>query len=132
MWMDGNGDPTSTVSMKIDTEFYEVKKSHVDPQMDICAGTQFSDSGEPIPDAPSVRKRPESHDSILVISSLPRSSAEDLCAHRNSMGPDFVSLREKAFCDMSAKELYPLCDVSTPAFALAPSRPQSLRPKTEG
>lgn len=99
--------------MKIDTEFYVVKDSHVNPQMDICEGTIFSDSDEPIDDKRrSIKKRPERHDSVLVVSTLPGSSAEDLCAHSNSMGPDFVSTKEKAFCDMSAKKLYPLCDVS--------------------
>jgi hypothetical protein len=98
--------------MKIDTEYYEVKDSQVDPQMDICGGTQFSDSNEPIPDKRAVKKRPEVHDSVLIVSNLESSSAELLCSHSNSMGPDFVSLREKAFCDMDAKQLYPLCDVS--------------------
>ncbi|KAK2756422.1 hypothetical protein FQN54_005314 [Arachnomyces sp. PD_36] len=109
-WIDGNGDPTNTVSMKIDTEFYVVKHGHVDPQMDICGGTTWSDSSEPIPDKRSIKQRPEKHNHVLIVSTLPSSSAEELCAHENSMGPDFVSLRENAFCDMDAKELYPLCD----------------------
>lgn len=100
--------------MKIDTEHYVVKDSEVDPKKDVCAGTTFSESDEPILDKRSVKKRPEAHDSVLIVSSFPKSSAQNLCAHSNSMGPDFVSLEEKTFCDMDAKQLYLLCDVSLP------------------
>lgn len=113
MWLDGNGDPTQNVSMKIDTEYYEVKKSHVDPQMDICGGTQWSEDYWPIPDAKrTTKKRPSKHDNILVVSSFEKSSAINLCGHHNSMGPDFIALEEGAFCDMDAKKVYPLCSVS--------------------
>lgn len=46
----------------------------------------------------------------LVTSSKPAHSARELCESDHSLGPDFVSLPEGLFCDMSEKELWPLCD----------------------
>ncbi|KAL8865488.1 MAG: hypothetical protein Q9174_006859 [Haloplaca sp. 1 TL-2023] len=37
-------------------------------------------------------------------------SAKELCEHDTSAGPDFVSMKEGLFCDMSEKKLWPLCD----------------------
>lgn len=46
----------------------------------------------------------------LVTSAKPAHSARELCESDTSMGPDFVSSHEGLFCDMSEKELWPLCD----------------------
>jgi hypothetical protein len=45
----------------------------------------------------------------LITSTKPAHSARELCESGNSMGPDFVSSYESLFCDMSEKELWPLC-----------------------
>lgn len=128
MWLDGNGDPTQNISMKIDTEYYEVNEdSEIDPQMDMCAGTLWSEEYDPIPEIPEKRsipaerninkKRPAAHDGTLIVSSFEKSSAASLCRHGNSMGPDFVALKENSFCDMDKKELYPLCSVCLLRFS---------------
>jgi len=117
-WIDGNGDPTSTVSMKIDTEFYHVNDAAIsgDQSGNICGGTIFSDSSEPIPDQPakrsftrSIKKRSAAMASTLVVNHYEGSSAAELCAHENSYGWDIVSVKEGTFCDMENKQLYPLC-----------------------
>jgi hypothetical protein len=46
----------------------------------------------------------------LVTSAQAGHSARELCESGNSLGPDFVSQHEGLFCDMSEKELWPLCD----------------------
>ncbi|RDL36634.1 Uncharacterized protein BP5553_05986 [Venustampulla echinocandica] len=45
----------------------------------------------------------------LITSGNPAHSAMELCNSGNSVGPDFVSHHEGLFCDMSEKELWPLC-----------------------
>jgi len=45
----------------------------------------------------------------LVTSANHAHSAKELCQSGNSLGPDFVSIPENLFCDMSEKELWPLC-----------------------
>jgi hypothetical protein len=47
---------------------------------------------------------------VIVKSDRERHSAKELCDSKTSMGPDFVSLREKLFCDMKERKTYPLCD----------------------
>ncbi len=60
----------------------------------------------------------------LRISSFAQHSARQLCEDAMSEGPDFVSLAEGLFCDMSTldnrKQLYPLCSatVTTTCFDL--------------
>ena len=45
----------------------------------------------------------------LVVSTYKGQSAQELCDSRNSRGPDFVSLDEGKYCDMSEKKVYRLC-----------------------
>lgn len=45
----------------------------------------------------------------LIVSNITDHSAADLCNSDTSQGPDFVSTVESLFCDMTAKQLYPLC-----------------------
>ena len=45
----------------------------------------------------------------LIVSEIADHSAQDLCDHPRSRGPDFVSKAENLFCDMSARKTYPLC-----------------------
>ncbi|KAF2428267.1 hypothetical protein EJ08DRAFT_325268 [Tothia fuscella] len=47
--------------------------------------------------------------SHLIITDYPSHSAKELCNSSNSYGWDTVSLREGMYCDMSFKEIYPLC-----------------------
>jgi hypothetical protein len=37
-------------------------------------------------------------------------SSKELCASATSYGPDFVSFAENMFCDMTQKQLWPLCN----------------------
>jgi len=46
----------------------------------------------------------------LIASSLDHHSAQRLCESGTSRGPDFVSLTDGLFCDMTLKEHYPLCN----------------------
>ncbi|KAK7977803.1 hypothetical protein PG988_005293 [Apiospora saccharicola] len=48
----------------------------------------------------------------LVTSPKTAHSARELCESNNSLGPDFVSFHENLFCDMSEKELWPLCSAT--------------------
>lgn len=52
---------------------------------------------------------PERFSGQLVTSTDPRQSAHELCTSGNASGPDFVSFPEGLFCDMSEKQLWPLC-----------------------
>ena len=45
----------------------------------------------------------------VVISSLKGNDVFDLCNSDTSLGPDFASLPNNMFCDMSTKTLWPLC-----------------------
>ncbi|KAH0550913.1 hypothetical protein GP486_007724 [Trichoglossum hirsutum] len=56
--------------------------------------------------------RPRSSSSFngtLIASRFPQHNATDLCAARESSGPDFVSFNEGVFCDMTNKIAWPLC-----------------------
>lgn len=46
----------------------------------------------------------------LVISNITTHSAREVCQSETSVGPDFVSLHEGLFCDMTDKSLWSLCD----------------------
>ncbi|OAP57725.1 hypothetical protein AYL99_08463 [Fonsecaea erecta] len=48
-------------------------------------------------------------DSALVKSNLDLSSAVQMCQGTYTKGPHFVSLSEGVYCDMSTRELYPVC-----------------------
>lgn len=50
--------------------------------------------------------------SHLIVSEFDQQSAAELCGSEQSFGPDFVSVAEGIFCDMSAKEAWPLCDAA--------------------
>lgn len=56
----------------------------------------------------------------LVVSEIEGQSAEELCRHPKSRGPDFISRVEMVFCDMTTKTTHPLCEgsVQTDCFAL--------------
>ncbi|KAI0132794.1 hypothetical protein BJ170DRAFT_262359 [Xylariales sp. AK1849] len=61
--------------------------------------------------ANEVPKMPEVFVGHLIRSNVPKEvqSAKELCDSPSSMGPDFVSLTEKVFCDMSTRITWPLC-----------------------
>ncbi|KAI1623716.1 hypothetical protein EDD37DRAFT_632253 [Exophiala viscosa] len=46
----------------------------------------------------------------LIKSGRKGNSAARLCADKSAIGPDFVSLEEKLYCDMETRHMYPLCD----------------------
>lgn len=56
----------------------------------------------------------------LIISNHQSHSAQELCESETSIGPDFVSTNESVFCDMAAKEWWPLCSstITTSCFEL--------------
>jgi hypothetical protein len=58
---------------------------------------------------------PAFNETRLVRSSRPDHSAVGLCESDTSVGPDLVSLHEGKFCDMSTREVLPLC---TPGIAV--------------
>lgn len=49
------------------------------------------------------------HRKKLVVSSYEGQSAQELCDSEKSRGPDFVSIAEEKYCDMSKKKMYRLC-----------------------
>ncbi|KAL8873503.1 MAG: hypothetical protein Q9174_001040 [Haloplaca sp. 1 TL-2023] len=49
------------------------------------------------------------HRKKLVVSTYRGQSAQELCDSTTSRGPDFVSLDEEKYCDMSEKKVYELC-----------------------
>ena len=52
---------------------------------------------------------PSPFDGKLILSNSTHHSAKRLCESPTSAGPDFVSLAERSFCDMSVKKLWPFC-----------------------
>ena len=56
------------------------------------------------------RKAQEKVGGGLIISKHKGHSAKALCNSHSSHGHDFVSQHEGLYCDMSAKQLYPVCD----------------------
>ena len=64
------------------------------------------------PSKRNVRFQQPLHDH-LVVSNITSHSAKDLCGSSTSAGPDFVSLVESLFCDMSSKILWPICHGSS-------------------
>ena len=51
--------------------------------------------------------------STVIISGSAQHSAKELCDSETSWGHDFVSLKEKMFCDMESKILWHICDGET-------------------
>ena len=49
-------------------------------------------------------------DSKLIVSHSNSHSAKELCESPSSKGPDFVSVKEQSYCDMSQRKIWPLCD----------------------
>ena len=45
----------------------------------------------------------------IIASHHAEHSSQELCASATSHGPDFVSFDENLFCDMSLKQIWPLC-----------------------
>ena len=56
----------------------------------------------------------------IVISDFPAHSAKEVCEHPTSLGWDFVSTVEGIYCDITAREWWPLCSdkVKTGCFDL--------------
>ncbi|KAI1405520.1 hypothetical protein F4819DRAFT_482490 [Hypoxylon fuscum] len=50
------------------------------------------------------------HARSLVKSTSEDHTAEDLCEAKNSAGPSFVSFKDRQFCHMETKTLYPFCE----------------------
>lgn len=69
-------------------------------------------------------------DPRLLISSNPIHKATELCARPNSRGPHFVSLVEGLYCDMTTRQVTPLCtsEVIEGCFRL----PAALRKRKVG
>jgi hypothetical protein len=55
-------------------------------------------------------RRQMADDDRLVKSSKAVHSAVKLCGAKRSVGPDFVSLDERKFCEMKSKTLYEFCE----------------------
>ncbi len=52
----------------------------------------------------------------LIVSHIESHSATELCESGTSNGPDFVSMIEGLFCDMSEKQLWPVCSQATTTY----------------
>lgn len=72
----------------------------------------------------------------MVVSNLEGQSATELCRTEHSYGPDFVSLREGAYCNMDTGEVLPLCtdeiteecfDVDTASHVVAGGHKPTIR-----
>lgn len=64
-------------------------------------------------DLPAVAKRNVGgNDTRLVTSPRESQTATELCEAPNSSGPDFVSLMEGLYCDMTTRELLPICSLT--------------------
>lgn len=57
------------------------------------------------------RKRQFTDEDRLIKSTSDHHTATELCESDTSFGPDFVSIKERRFCDMKARTVYPLCSV---------------------
>lgn len=53
------------------------------------------------------------HDSALVVTDDPTHSAEELCGHPDSRGPNLVNVHEGRYCHMVDKSLWPVCSPET-------------------
>ncbi|POS72462.1 hypothetical protein DHEL01_v209142 [Diaporthe helianthi] len=60
-------------------------------------------------DVKSQAERNDTLDRRLIVSASDAHSAEELCRHPMSRGPNFVSITERAHCDMQTREVLPLC-----------------------
>ena len=60
-----------------------------------------------------IKRNANPQPSHLIVSKFGDHSAVELCGSEQSFGPDFVSVAEGIFCDMSTKTAWPLCDAGT-------------------
>ena len=75
-----------------------------------ATGSASLTTGTGLPQSSGVLHSSDGHQSTrLVVSSHEVHSATHLCNSKTSRGPDFVSLSEKKFCDMTDKKTYALC-----------------------
>lgn len=63
-----------------------------------------------------ITKRQAVHADNLVISNFAQHSAVELCESLTSLGPDMVSTIEGMFCDMSEKQLWPVCSDGSASY----------------
>jgi hypothetical protein len=63
-----------------------------------------------------IKKRQTLHTDRLIISHFTQHSAIELCESPFSLGPDMVSVAESIFCDMSEKQLWPVCTDSVVSY----------------
>ncbi|KAK5941092.1 hypothetical protein PMZ80_006369 [Knufia obscura] len=64
----------------------------------------------------ALKKRQEVHADRLVVSKIKQHSAIEVCNSQSSLGPDFLSMSEMMFCDMSEKTLWPVCVDETASY----------------
>lgn len=90
-----------------------------------------------IPAQPATKKkraqrvRPEWVKQRVIKSSLAEQTAEDLCNHERSWGPDFIDSQGK-FCDMETKTLSPLCSTDNVEGCVVISDKAGLKRATAG
>lgn len=73
---------------------------------------KYTNNTEPELGAPPTRGS-QAHDSSLVITDDPAHSAEELCAHRTSRGPNLVNTHGGNYCHMVDKSIWPVCSSKT-------------------
>ncbi|KAF2460329.1 hypothetical protein BDY21DRAFT_162032 [Lineolata rhizophorae] len=73
------------------------------------------------------------NDTRLVVSGSTQHMAADVCAGENTFGPDYISLADGMYCDMSTREVMPLCtdDLVDDCFDLDDMDPEVSRSKVK-
>ncbi|KAM7196786.1 hypothetical protein V8F33_005905 [Rhypophila sp. PSN 637] len=120
-WIDRNGDVATTgFQMRIhefaDDDGNRGKDATTAPKRGIEGPDELLSAVAVGPVKPGNEKRkrligtrPYFNETRLVRSSHPEHSAVRLCESQSSLGPDLVSLHEGKYCDMSTREVLPLC-----------------------
>ena len=104
-------------SLKFNVGAYGINAGDTVNNKQGCSSTIFSTDSGPIADVPAGkttkrdlqhRVRPAFTENRLVVSKISNQTADQLCSHPNSVGPDFIGSCGY-FCDMATKTLSPLC-----------------------
>ncbi|KAB8416321.1 hypothetical protein FH972_024841 [Carpinus fangiana] len=111
-WLDADHtNDIKSASMKIHLRAYGEEAEDTIANNKACSSTIFSADAGPINDQPAKRSnkaRKQWMQDKLIMSASANQTAEHLCSHPNSWGPDFIGT-DGMFCDMEAKVLTPLC-----------------------
>ena len=119
VWVDRHGSngikvPGLMFDLTVMDEEKKEASTHITNVEDLCMAPFMMESTLPVPvkrdseSTPTICVDCDDWDSLLIKSG--RHSAARLCSDKFALGPDFVSFKEKLYCDMKTRILYPLCD----------------------